>query len=101
MTDPNIENELQLKRIKPEAFIAQFEKFFDNVATTYHVTSRERRQQRSNAKAHFKPYDDLIKIMDIGDIAGKAAAYAEAVAKAASKHEPAPSGPDFKAVEAD
>ena len=31
MTDSNIENELQLKRIKPEAFIEQFEKFFDDV----------------------------------------------------------------------
>jgi len=101
LTDQKIENEIKLKRIKPEAFIAQFEKFFNDVAKTYQVTVRETRQQRKNVKSYFKPYVDLNDIMDIGDITSKVIAHAEATRAAVAKGEPVPPAPDYAALEAD
>ncbi|MFB9844021.1 hypothetical protein [Mucilaginibacter ginsenosidivorans] len=101
LTDQKIENELRLKRIKPEAFIAQFENYFDDVATTYQVTSREIRQQRKNIKAHFKPYHHFTNIMDIGDITNKVLAHSEAAKQAVAEGKPVPPGPNYAAIEAD
>ncbi len=98
LTDQKIEEELKVKRIKPEAFIAKFEEFFTDVANTYQVSLGERWQQRRNRRAFSRPFRKFNRNHDFSKIAKKVTNYAEKVERAQAKGKPVPDIPNFEAM---